>query len=69
MAAAPAPDSEMGRTIDEGFAQYKAAIQSALRDADLAALDPATLYAIGQSFSMAANFAQQAALYASHGKK
>jgi hypothetical protein len=61
MTAPPAPDPELGQAVDDAFTQYKAAIQSALRDADLATLDPPTLCAIGQSLSTAA---QLATLYA-----
>jgi len=61
MMGGPPSDPAVQEAIGAAFTQYKTAIKAALSEADLATLDPAALSAIGQSLSMIACLAQQAA--------
>ena len=68
MMAAPTVDPSLSKSLAEAYAAYKNAIKTALSSTNISDLDPASLAAIGQSFSMIAQFAQQSSMLAPPGK-
>jgi len=59
----PTVDASIVQSLDDAFLQYKHALQTAFSGSNIADMNPATLSAIGKSVLMAAQFADQTAMF------